>query len=166
MRSTWFISIDVDLDHLENDIICLDGWCFVFFLRMHHYGHVRFTSNCYFFSKESFSFYEILSIATLILHWRFKKKVYYLERGHEQGKGGEKEPQADSTPPAQSSNPQTMRSWPELKPRVGCSTDWATQILLHWKFLRNVVTHNFRDVWNYLGGLLFVISQRWCSDSR
>ena len=25
------------------------------------------------------------------------------------------------------SNPQTVRSWPEPKPKVGCLTDWATQ---------------------------------------
>ena len=29
-------------------------------------------------------------------------------------------------------NPQTMRSWPELKPRVGRSTDWATYVPHNW----------------------------------
>ena len=41
---------------------------------------------------------------------------------------GERESQAGSMLSAQSSmwgsNPQTIRSWPKLKPRVGCLTDW------------------------------------------
>jgi len=32
-------------------------------------------------------------------------------------------------------DPMTPRSWPELKPRVGCSTDWATQVPLWVPFV-------------------------------
>ena len=43
---------------------------------------------------------------------------------------GRRESQEGSTLSAQSptwgQNPRTVRSWPELKPRVGHSTDWAT----------------------------------------
>ena len=46
-------------------------------------------------------------------------------------RGGERESPAGSTLSAQSLtqglNSQTGRSWPGLKSRVGCSTDWATQ---------------------------------------
>lgn len=32
------------------------------------------------------------------------------------------------------SNAMIPRSWPELKPRVGCSSDWATQVLLQFLY--------------------------------
>ena len=58
--------------------------------------------------------------------------IFTLETEHrEVGTEGEgkRESQADShsTEPDSRLNPTTLRSWPELKPRVGCSTYWATQ---------------------------------------
>ena len=37
--------------------------------------------------------------------------------------------------------PRTMRSWPELKSRVGRSTDWATQAPLHEDYLDVALLH-------------------------
>ena len=47
--------------------------------------------------------------------------------GAERKKGREKS-QAGSMLSAQSSISQTMRSWPELKPRIGHLTNWAIQV--------------------------------------
>ena len=53
-----------------------------------------------------------------------------LEEWGEEGAAGEREPQADSplsTELDAEFNPTTLRSWPELKPRVRCSTHWTTR---------------------------------------
>ena len=63
-------------------------------------------------------------------------KFIYLFAEREKAWAGERqrerESQTDSAllarTPMQASNPQTMRLWPELKPRVGCLADWATQV--------------------------------------
>ena len=72
----------------------------------------------------------------------FKKCIYlFCEReresvhahgpGRSRERGRERESQTGSSlsvqGPTRGSNPQTVRSWPEPKPRVGCWTDWATQ---------------------------------------
>ena len=53
---------------------------------------------------------------------------------------GEREYHAGSAPSAQSpkrcSNPQTIRSWPKLRSRVGHSTDWTTQAHPTTQFLK------------------------------
>ena len=55
----------------------------------------------------------------------------FWERGSGRGAERERESQAGSTLSAQSltlgSVPQTVRSWPKLKSRVLCFTDWATR---------------------------------------
>ena len=64
--------------------------------------------------------------------------VFQRERERENKLGaereGDRESQAGSMPsvqsPMQGSNPQTMRSWPELKSRVRGLTHWATQVPL------------------------------------
>ena len=56
----------------------------------------------------------------------------------ERQREGERESQAVSVltawSPTQGSNPWTMRSWPEPKPRVGPLTNWATQEPLFFFF--------------------------------
>ena len=58
------------------------------------------------------------------------------ERERERERGRERKSQANSMLPAQSPVwgliPWTVRSWPELKSRVGRLTDWATQVPLIW----------------------------------
>ena len=60
--------------------------------------------------------------------------LFIWEREHmwtgEQQREKERKPQADSTlstEPDTELDFMTPRSWPELKSRVGCSTDWATR---------------------------------------
>ena len=67
----------------------------------------------------------------------FLKKIYLfiLKREGECGGGaeGERESQADSTlstEPDMGLGLTTLRSWPGWKPRVGSSTNWATQVPL------------------------------------
>ena len=67
----------------------------------------------------------------------FNVYLFIVDREIDRGQAGEgqrereTESQAGSVPSAQSpmggSSPQTVRSWPEPKPRVGRLTDWATQ---------------------------------------
>ena len=56
----------------------------------------------------------------------------YFESTSGRGREKESESQAGSAlsarSPARGSNPQTMRSWPEPKSRVGRPKDWATQV--------------------------------------
>ena len=61
---------------------------------------------------------------------RGREREHKLGRNRERGR--EKESHAGSTVSAQSltwgSNPWTVTSWPGPKSRVGCFTDWATQV--------------------------------------
>ena len=82
------------------------------------------------------------SSAALVFFWVFLMFIFVRERerervhmhAHREGaeKEGEREFQAGSVLSAQSLtqgwNSQTMRSWPELKSRVECLTNWATQV--------------------------------------
>ena len=68
----------------------------------------------------------------------FNVYLFIVDREIDRGQAGEgqrereTESQAGSVPSAQSPrwdlNPWTVTSWPELKPRVGCLTNWATQV--------------------------------------
>ena len=56
----------------------------------------------------------------------FKDFIYFRETAWARGAEGERDSQADSTPSAEPDrglDPTTLRSWPEPKPRVRCSTD-------------------------------------------
>ena len=72
---------------------------------------------------------------------------------------GEKESQVGSSPSAQSptqgSIPWIMRSWPEPKSRVGCSTDWCTQALLVVLFLIFFFLRNFHAAFHCFYQLMF-----------
>ena len=71
-------------------------------------------------------------------------KIFYLfirERVSEQGGRG-KEYQADfllRMEPPTDLDPTTLRSWPELKSRVGCLTNWATQMPLCFCLLKTIL---------------------------
>ena len=79
----------------------------------------------------------------------FLSAFIYFERATEhewrRDREGERESQAGSALPTQSpmggSIPWTMRSWPEPIPRVGCSTDWTTQVPLLVFFYQIIIFH-------------------------
>ena len=53
------------------------------------------------------------------------------------GRERERDPQADSllsAEPHTGLHPRALRSWPEPEPRIGCSTNWATQAPHHFYF--------------------------------
>ena len=64
----------------------------------------------------------------------------YFERERERAGEGKRESHVDSTLSVQSlvrgSNSRSVRSCPELKSRVGCSTDWTAQASEHQDFLK------------------------------
>lgn len=72
---------------------------------------------------------------------------------HKQGEGteGEGENRPSDSPlsvePDSGLDPKTLRSWPELKSRVGCLIDWVTQALLEIFFKCQGGSRCFIDNW-------------------
>ena len=108
-------------------MICVNFICLLFkgqfdfpyFLR----GYLVLTSMHYYrpILRSSFFFF----FQDLFIYLREKES-----RGGSRGRGGEKESQTDSTlsmKPNVGLDPRTLKSWPEAKPRVRSSTDYATQ---------------------------------------
>ena len=77
----------------------------------------------------------------------------------------EKESQAGSAVSLQSptwgSNPQTMRAWPQLKSRVRCLPDWATQAPLAYAVLLPLPHHLVRNLALPSLYLLFLPFKLW-----
>ena len=80
----------------------------------------------------------------------FFKKVYLFWGGRWQRQGERENPKQAllAWSPTWGSNSQTVRSWPELKSRVGHSTNWATRRPYKW-FYKNNSKFGFRgtSVW-------------------
>ena len=85
-----------------------------------------------------------LDYVYMILPLSFSKKkslfIYLWEREWAQVREGRRERERETIPsrlPAVSAQPNagldptTLRSWPEQKSRVGCLTNWVTQVPLH-----------------------------------
>ena len=79
-------------------------------------------------------------ICALYLFIFESEHAYKWGRGRKRERGREREFQVGPALSAQSpmwgSNPWTTRSWPEPTPRVGCLTDWATQVPLESVLLK------------------------------
>jgi len=78
---------------------------------------------------------------------RERERTRVHELGEAEGEG-ERESQADSTLSAEPDvglDLMTLRSWPELKSRVGRSTDWATQVL--WERYFWVARDTYSQMW-------------------
>ena len=107
------------------------------------YSVICFTMLPYCNSTFSLILIQKLASSTysLILHliFFFEKER---EREREVQRVRERERENPKQPPCcwhraclmQSLNPQTMKSWPEAKPRAGSLTDWATQVPLSSDF--------------------------------
>ena len=80
-------------------------------------------SNIFFFYVYLFWEREHARAHSCCLHVRGRGKGQ-----RERERGRERESQAGSAVTVQGSNSRTVRSWPEPKSRVGCFTDWATQV--------------------------------------
>ena len=84
----------------------------------------------YFFSIHPLSLLFYNRAFTMFLKFIWERERVRA-RTHEQGRGRERESQAGSMLSgwglAQGLNSRIMRSWPALKPRVRCLSDWATQ---------------------------------------
>ena len=75
--------------------------------------------------------------------WKdFLKFIWESKKEHGEGEGADREnfKQGLSTEPDVGLYLKTPRSWPELKPRVRCLTNWATQVPLKIIFLSNLYT--------------------------
>ena len=103
------------------------------------------------YKRSSFSFtYRIF----------FYLCIYLRESVWARGAEGERESQADSQvsmEPEAGLHLKTLRSWPELKPRVGHSTAWATQApQLPVEFLFSLILKNYllerERKWAWTGG--------------
>ena len=70
------------------------------------------------------TFYQALKLFYLFI---YLKLIYLRERENKQGKGRERERESQAL--TWSSNSWTVKSWPELKSRAGCLTNWDTQAL-------------------------------------
>ena len=88
---------------------------------------------------------------------RARAREHALAWAGEGQREGERESQAGSLQSAWSPtpglNPRTMRSWPELKSRVRCLSDWATQVSLNliWTapyWTRQIRTESSVDFYN------------------
>ena len=101
------------------------------------------------------------SLGTEFFFFFFFKFVFYLFWERVSQGGAEREADripsrlcTPSTEPDRGLDLPTVRSWPELKSRVGHSTDWATQAPLYWYFPLQFRTTGSLFNPNYL---LFVI---------
>ena len=122
-------------------------WCsqqlklfFINYSKIHACEHM-----CIHIQQITFCFFYFLKNLMLVYFWE-RERERERERGGEQAGGEQRERETESLSSSilsaqslkQGSNPWTLRSWPELKPRVRCLTEWAAQLPLFLLIFFNV----------------------------
>ena len=81
------------------------------------------------FALASLVWDHFISFHFISFHFiSFRFVFIYFKREKEEQREWEGERENPKQAPVRGSNSRTMRSWPELKLRVGCLTNWTTQV--------------------------------------